>query len=159
MITDRFKNWRRFSLRSLFILMTLCCLLFGAWAAYVNPYRHQQRSLAVVNRLQGNTVKAPADGPPWNGWLVTTLLGQDAFMQVTEVELNGKKVTDEELGRLGGLIYLRTNTQKEPDMTAPMSDKCAHCNVEIRDQSTMVQRDGKTFCCNNCAMAMQNKPM
>ena len=107
MNVDRFKNWRRFSLRTLFILMTVCCLIFGAWAVYVNPYRHQQRSLAVVNRLQGNTVKAPAEGPAWNGWLVTTLLGKDAFVQVTEVELNGKEVTDEELGRLAGLVYLR----------------------------------------------------
>lgn len=128
------KNWRSFSLRSLFILMTLCCLLFGAWAAYVNPYRQQQRSLAVVNRLQGNTVKAPADGPPWNGWLVTTLLGQDAFMQVTEVELNGKQVTDEELGRLGGLIYLR---KLSLDYT-PVSDNgiaTLHSMTDLQDVS------------------------
>jgi len=34
-------------------------------------------------------------------------------------------------------------------------NKCAHCGVEIRDQSTMVQRSGKQYCCNNCAMAEQ----
>jgi Prokaryotic metallothionein len=28
---------------------------------------------------------------------------------------------------------------------------CAHCGVEIGDHSTMVERDGKAFCCNNCA--------
>jgi hypothetical protein len=33
--------------------------------------------------------------------------------------------------------------------------KCAHCNTPIVDESTMVQRDGKTFCCNNCAQAMK----
>jgi hypothetical protein len=31
--------------------------------------------------------------------------------------------------------------------------RCAHCDVEIRDQSTMVNAGGQTFCCNNCAMA------
>ncbi len=107
MIIDRFKKWRRFSLRTLFIVMTLCCLLFGVWAVYVNPYRLQQRSLAVVNNLQGNTGKAPAEGAGWQRWLVTTLLGDDAFQQVTEVELNGKKIDDATLRSLAGLIYLR----------------------------------------------------
>jgi hypothetical protein len=32
--------------------------------------------------------------------------------------------------------------------------KCAHCDTPIVDESTMVERDGKTFCCNNCARAM-----
>jgi hypothetical protein len=35
--------------------------------------------------------------------------------------------------------------------------RCAHCNTEIVDTSTMVERDGRTFCCNNCAMAMSKK--
>jgi hypothetical protein len=33
---------------------------------------------------------------------------------------------------------------------------CAHCNVEIQDRSSMVERNGKQFCCNNCAMAMSS---
>lgn len=28
---------------------------------------------------------------------------------------------------------------------------CAHCNVRITDTSTMVERGGQQFCCNNCA--------
>jgi len=28
---------------------------------------------------------------------------------------------------------------------------CAHCGVQIIDHSTMVERDGKTYCCGNCA--------
>lgn len=28
---------------------------------------------------------------------------------------------------------------------------CAHCNVAIADHSTMVEQDGKTYCCKNCA--------
>lgn len=34
---------------------------------------------------------------------------------------------------------------------------CAHCNVSITDHSTMVERDGKTFCCNNCASMMSGQ--
>jgi hypothetical protein len=33
--------------------------------------------------------------------------------------------------------------------------ECAHCGVLITDHSTMVERDGKSFCCNNCAVAME----
>ena len=70
-------------------------LLFGTWAVYVNPYRLQMRSLAAVNRLQGKSVKTPAQGPGWHRWLVTTLLGEDAFVRVTQADLSGKKSNDE----------------------------------------------------------------
>ncbi len=39
----------------------------------------------------------------------------------------------------------------------PGTNHCAHCKTEIRDQSTMVQRNGQTYCCNNCAMADQGR--
>ena len=87
--------------------MTLCCLVFGMWATYVNPYRMQLRSLAVVNRLQGVSSSDPAEGPGWHRWLVTTMLGKDAFVHVTAVNLAGMKVDDETLRSLSGLIYLQ----------------------------------------------------
>ena len=34
-----------------------------------------------------------------------------------------------------------------------MNELCAHCDTLITDRSTVVQRDGKIFCCNNCATA------
>jgi len=104
---ERFKRLRRYSLRTLLILMTLCCLVFGAWAVYVNPYRQQQRSLAVVNRLQGTVSRVPAEGPAWQGWLVTTMLGPDAFARVVVVDLNHKNITDADLRQLSGLKHLR----------------------------------------------------
>ena len=94
-------------MRTLFVLMTLVCVVIGTWAVYVNPYRRQLASLAVVNRLQGNSARAPADGPQWQRWLVTTFLGREAFVQVTDVHLNGKEVNDESLRALGGLTELR----------------------------------------------------
>jgi hypothetical protein len=30
---------------------------------------------------------------------------------------------------------------------------CGHCDTLITDRSTVVERDGRTFCCNNCATA------
>jgi hypothetical protein len=101
-VVDR---WKRFSLRTLFVLMTAFCLLFGMWAVYVNPYRMQQRSLAVVNRLQGDSLSEPAEGPGWHRWLVTTMLGDEAFVHVTAVNLAGRKVDDKTLRSLADLIY------------------------------------------------------
>ncbi len=31
--------------------------------------------------------------------------------------------------------------------------RCVHCDTLITDSSTTVERDGRTFCCNNCATA------
>lgn len=106
MIAIRLPNWKRFSLRTLFVLMTLCCLVVGAWSVYVNPYRLQLQSLAAVNRLQGNSAKTGADGPGWHRWLVTTFLGEDAFIYVTHVDLAGRKVDDAALRSLAGLNHL-----------------------------------------------------
>ena len=33
------------------------------------------------------------------------------------------------------------------------NNRCAHCDCEIIDESTMVEQDGKTYCCRNCAAA------
>ena len=88
---DQRGRWKRFSLRTLFVFTTACCLLLGTWSAYVNPYRLQSRSLAEVNRLQGQSFIEPADGPAWQRWLVTALLGADSFVHVTTVDLAQKR--------------------------------------------------------------------
>jgi hypothetical protein len=89
--------------------MTVLCMLFGVWAVYVSPYRAQQRSLAVVSRLQGgDVIRAPADGPAWQAWLVTTMLGPDAFQRIEHVDLSHRKLTDDDLGQLSGLVHLRS---------------------------------------------------
>jgi len=107
MPTPHVANWTRFSLRSLFILMTAFCLLFGTWAAFVNPFRIQLRSLAVVNRLGGETLAEPADGKNWHRWLVNTMLGDGAFVHIVAVNLSGKNVDDDTLRSLTGLTHLQ----------------------------------------------------
>ena len=119
---ERFKHLRRFSLRTLFVLMTICCLLAGAWSVYVNPFRLEQQSLATVNRLQGNSAKTGAEGPAWQRWLVTTFLGEDAYVHVIQVDLSGSQVDDKDLPSLSGLTHLEKlnldNTQITDDGTA-----------------------------------------
>jgi hypothetical protein len=104
----RLANWKRFSLRTLFVLMTACCLVFGIWSAYVNPYRMQYQSQGAVARLRGRAVMEVADGPRWQRWLVTRMLGENAFVHVTSVELAGQKTDDQALQSLAGLTHLKT---------------------------------------------------
>ena len=87
--------------------MTLCCVAFGIWSVYVNPYRRQFESLAVVNRLNGQSTPESAEGPRWQRWLVTTLLGNDAFVRITEVDLANRPIDDNVLRSLTGLCFLK----------------------------------------------------
>lgn len=34
---------------------------------------------------------------------------------------------------------------------------CAHCQTTISDHTTMVERGGQTYCCNNCAMMAEGQ--
>lgn len=104
---ERSHGWTSFSLRTLFILTTLCCLAVGAWAVYVNPFRAEAQSLTEVKRLQGEFEVKPAEGPGWQRWLVTTFNGKDAFAHVTKVDLSGRKVDDATLRALAGLTHLQ----------------------------------------------------
>jgi hypothetical protein len=116
---------KRFSLRTLFALMTVSCIVLGLWSVYVNPFRRQAQSLAVVNRLQGDFEWEGADGPAWHRWLVTTLLGERAFVHVTKVDLSNRKVGDDELTALSGLIFVNEmrleHTQVGDDGAAALS--------------------------------------
>jgi hypothetical protein len=106
MIKVRPFNWRRFSLRTLFVLTTLVCLAAGMWSAIVNPYRVQLQSLAAVNRLHGTVVEETPDRPAWHRWLVTSFLGKDAYFHVTFVDLAGCQVDDSAARSLSGLGFL-----------------------------------------------------
>jgi hypothetical protein len=110
-------RWKRFSLRTMFVLMTLVCVIVGAWSMYVNPYRLQMQSLAAVDRLQGNSAKTAAEGPKWQRWLVTTFLGDEAFVRVTEVDLAGKQVDDAALRAISGLTHLEKLTLDNTQIT------------------------------------------
>lgn len=105
-ISSYFTRWKSFSLRSLFVLMTLCCIVVGVWSVHVNPFRVQRQSLAAVYRLNGTAQQESAKGSAFKQWLVTKSLGEDAFVHVTEVDLRGKNVDDAALAELAGLWQL-----------------------------------------------------
>jgi hypothetical protein len=118
-IISRPLHWNpaRFSLRSLFILMTVCCLAFGLWSLYVAPYRQQLESRSVVNRLKGQLIPAMAEGPGWQRWLVTTLLGKDAFVRIVNVNLSNQPVDDDALRSLAGLCFLESLSLDHTNVT------------------------------------------
>ena len=73
-MAPRFTLWNRYSLRALFLLTTLCCVLLGLWSVYVEPFRRQARSIAAIQQYAAEVITEEADGPAWQRWLVTTML-------------------------------------------------------------------------------------
>ena len=109
--------WKRYSLRGLFVAMTLCCVLLGLWSAFVNPFRQQAESLAVLRRLSVEVRTYPAQGAAWQRWLVTTMLGDDAFVEVEGIELRGPRIDDAAIKELSGLRQLRSLTLEQTGVT------------------------------------------
>jgi len=111
-------GWQRFSLRGLLLVMTLCCVLLGVWAAYVEPYRVQGSIMAMVGKLNGSYETELEQGAAWQRWLVTTALGNDRFVRVTGVDLSATAANDAtlaEVGRLRGLEELKLDRSRITD--------------------------------------------
>ncbi len=103
----RLTCWRRFSLRGLLLLTTLCCILLGIWSVVIEPFRSQWAAIGAVADLKGTYKTELAEGSPWRRWLVTSVLGDDKFVQVTAVNLERTVAGDDTLALLGGLRELR----------------------------------------------------
>jgi hypothetical protein len=114
---QRARRWRRFSLRTLLLLTTIACVLLGVWSAYVAPYRRQALATQLVYDHGGTCAMRPAEGAEWCRWLVTKLVGKDAFVDLTAIDLNGAKNSDGLLRELGGLRALRELTLDRSDVT------------------------------------------
>jgi hypothetical protein len=115
--TNRHDFWKRYSLRGLFVLMTLCCVILGLWSAYVHPFRRQANAIATLERLPVEVGFVSADGPAWQRWLVTTMLGDDAYVIVDKVELRGPNVNDEVVRELAGLDWLSSLSLEQTQVT------------------------------------------
>ena len=98
---------KRFSMRSLLVLMTLSCLALGVWSAYVKPYGDQQAAIRLINDRQGRTVVEAAEGPRWQQRLVTTMHGPDSFVRAVVVDLNRSEISDADARVLASLSFLR----------------------------------------------------
>jgi hypothetical protein len=115
--TPRSGFWKRYSLRALFVVMTLSCVLLGLWAAVVDPYRLKAECVAALRRLPSEVTTRSANGAAWKRWLVTMVLGDEAFVDVDVVELRGPKVDDEMVAKLGAFPRLRSLTLDQTQTT------------------------------------------
>lgn len=96
----------RYSLRGLLLGMTACCLAMGAWSTYVKPFRDQATSLEKLAQLGMSTESVSADGPPWQRWLVETMVHPTAFMHVVRADLRPRPLSAAEVQVLAGLAHL-----------------------------------------------------
>jgi len=94
-------------MRTLLVMMSICCVVLGGSVPYINTFRVQLRSLAAARRLQGDATVLPAAGPRWCRWVVTSILGPDSYVEVIKLDLSQKAVDDQALQSLAGLIYLQ----------------------------------------------------
>jgi hypothetical protein len=116
------RRWQ-FGLRALLALTALVAVVFGAWRAYVEPYRREARVAAHVQSLGGRVTMEPA-GPKWLRWL----MGDERCRAVTAIDLSpyvtggtgsvaSTDVGDVALTRLRGLRHLRSLDLSETDVT------------------------------------------
>jgi hypothetical protein len=116
----------RFSLRFLFVLMTIAALYLGMLTVRA---RHQRAVVAMVLALGGDVgylhnrpnsqrpkefdSKIPAPAPTW----LRNLIGQDYFVTVVFIYLRGTEVTDEQLEMVADLPYLDNLTLDETQIS------------------------------------------
>jgi len=123
------KPWRRlgrFSLRFLFVVMTIIAIYLGMLTVRA---RHQRQVVDMVLQLGGQVTylhsrTKPDDPkevdfnlqPPGPDWL-RNLVGQDYFLNVVLIHLQGKNITDDQLGMIAKLPYLDNLTLSDTQIT------------------------------------------
>ncbi len=104
------RRWFQFSMRSLLIVVTLVAGLLVAWRVYVEPYRRQRETMALITGL-GGFYEAMPGGPSW----LRGLFGDENFQNIIEISLSAdydtiwpeKEVSEADLSHLEGLTNLR----------------------------------------------------
>ena len=97
------RRWFQFSLRTLLIAVTLAAGLLVAWRVYVEPYRRQRETMALIEEL-GGSYKTEPGGPEW----MLDWFGTDNFQNVVFVALNDCGDPDKYLGQIESLPSLQT---------------------------------------------------
>lgn len=86
-------RWFQFRFRTLLALTAACTMLFALWAAYLMPYRAQQRGITAITKLGGRVVTEPV-GPVW----LRRFAGEKYLVSATEMHLFSRaQLTDDDL--------------------------------------------------------------
>lgn len=132
----RMFRWRQFSLRGLLVATTLCCAALGLWTVAVAPYRNQWLAVQAVIGANGTYRAEAANDAAWRRALVSTLLGEDRFIDVVDVDLQRAQVDDALVARLGDLRRLRSLTLDR----AKVADEQLLFLVRLRELETLSLR-------------------
>jgi hypothetical protein len=97
--------------------MFLCGLTVGVWSVFINPFRTQLKAIELAEKLGGKVVLQKAQGASWHEWLVTTWLGENAFVEVHNLDLRETKVTNEHLATIGSMRHLTELVMDGCDIT------------------------------------------
>ena len=86
-------RWYQYSLRSLFIFVTLVCIAFGL---YIGPKNRRHQAVVAIEKAGGIVAYADAPGDEW--WFKRTLrqyLPRDWFDEVDRIHINNYEKADE----------------------------------------------------------------
>jgi hypothetical protein len=103
-------RWLRFSLRSLLLAILGIAIVLGIWSSQVEPYRKQLVGQKTIERLGGVVTARPATGSDWQRWLVTKVLGPEAFVDVISADVSHKKLFPATIESICNLRHLESLT-------------------------------------------------
>lgn len=97
------------SLKSLLILMTVCCVLLALWVKQIEPYRAQRSAALMFSEIALTPIQSkPAEGSAWQRWLVTTFVHPEAFVRASLAPLQKTEFAEGQFSRLAALSKLST---------------------------------------------------
>ena len=118
-MTDENKlRWFQFSLRSLFILMTVCAVLGGIYRYKADEAEEQRVAVEVIRKIGGSKFTVYYDcqideqgylkneEEQKSGEWARNLLGIDMVADVVQVDLGFRKVNNEDMNRLANMTEL-----------------------------------------------------
>ena len=91
----------KYSLRPVWVVVTLVAGFFIAWQACFEPYRRQLETMAWIKDLDGSYTTEQG-GPSW----LRGLFGDHNFQNIITIQLSDREISDEDLAHLEGLAKL-----------------------------------------------------
>ena len=100
------RRWNQFSLKKLFVVMTLLCIGPGGFVAYEQKKSREQKAAVKALEKLGGRIEYDSSLPSRSTWQ-RLLLGDDSFANATGLDLSNTRVSDAELAHLRHLSQLR----------------------------------------------------
>src|SRR5437867_11243655 len=93
-------RWYQFSLRSMFIVVTLLAIPCGWYGMKMQQVKRQREVVAAIVKLGGRVEWLEPSGPRWMRWL----LGDDLFTPPSKIFFGESGLTDDELAEFTSVL-------------------------------------------------------